>query len=785
MPTTMNASPSPNPKSTLIKRIAFIGNYLPAKCGIATFTTDLTEALASKYTDTTFIAIPSNDGTVEEDYPQRVRFVLEKEDIESYKQAAYFLNMNSVELVCLQHEFGIYGGDSGHHILTLLNQLNIPVVTTFHTVLKNPKKNQAAIFKEIANLSDRLVIMTRRAREFLEEIYDIPRHKIDLIPHGIPNLPFTDPNFYKDQFGVEGRTMLLTFGLISRNKGLEYVIEALPAIVEQYPNVVYVILGTTHPAVLRHEGESYREHLLDLVKEKGVEDHVIFQNRFVSLTTLLEYIGAADIYVTPYLNEEQIVSGTLAYAVGAGKPVVSTPYWHAEELLAENRGILVPFRDSEAIAEHIIDLLDNDVKRHGIRKHAYLKSREAVWSAVAKQYMTSFTHAKETRFEHPQPPNIALKRKRAIVSRPTLKLDHLIRMTDSVGLFQHAIFSMPRYSDGYCTDDNARALIAMILMEKDQEVFPEAKEMARRYMAFLWHAFDPQTRRFRNFMTHERTWGEKFGSEDSHGRTIWALGTVLGRSQSKALQGVAYKLIEKALPVTKTFTSPRAMAFIVQGMHEYLKSFPGDRRAANLRKILAFKIAGLFEHYAREDWHWFEDIMAYSNGQLPLSMLLSGPSMGDDKITQIGLDTLEWLVSVQKPENGHLVPVGSNGFYRRGGTRARFDQQPIEAYSTVAACVEAFHLTGDESWREDAEKAFEWFLGRNDLRLPLYNPRTGGCHDGLEPNGVNQNEGAESTLAFILSLLNIQTLEEEQTAVEGLATRELDLPAQTVANASK
>jgi len=760
MTRTDTRSSHSNQTTTPIQRIAFIGNYLPAQCGIATFTTDLTEALAGQFPETTFLVLPTSDVNVEGRYPDRVRFIIEKEDIDYYTQAAYFLNMNHVNLVCLQHEYGIFGGPSGRHVVALLEKLQMPIVTTFHTILRKPTKGQAAVLGDVIAISDRLVVMTRRDMEFLQDRYSVSRQKIDLIPHGIPDVPFIDPNFYKDQLAVEGKYVLLTFGLLSANKGLEYVIQALPAVVDKYPNVVYIVLGATHPNVLRTEGDSYRESLVELAEELGVADQVIFHNRFVSLDKLVEYISAADVYITPYLNAEQSVSGTLSYAFGAGKAVISTPYWHAEELLAEGRGLLVPFKDSKAISEQILYLLDDEVKRHTLRKRGYLKSREMVWEEAARKYMASFRSALEVRRFHPHPRPLAKHLGDSTIDLPTRNLDHIHRLTDDTGIFQHAIHAIPRYNHGYTTDDNARALICTILLEDWKEYASQAHEYASRYIAFLWHAFNRKTARFRNLMNYEREWLDEEGSEDSHGRAIWSLGTVVGRSRARSLREVADQLFQRALPAARRFTSPRACAFTLRGATEYLKRFSGDLRVANMREGLVEFLMDLFEKTSSADWLWFEDCLTYSNASLSHALLVCGPPLSNDRITQIGLDTLTWLTGIQTSEQGCFVPVGSSGFYHRGKQRARFDQQPIEAYVTVAACIEAYNVTGDEQWRREARKAFDWFLGRNDLNLPLYDPLTGGCRDGLHPDRVNQNQGAESTIAFLMSLLEISAMEQ-------------------------
>ena len=749
-----------------INRIAFIGNYLPRQCGIATFTTDLCEAIAAEHSDTTCIAVPVNDIEGGYAYPSRVRFELVEKDIESYHRAADFLNINSVDLVSLQFEYGIFGGRAGSHILALLRELRVPIVTTLHTILREPDQHQRRVLEEVAALSDRLVVMTKRGAEFLEEIYHVVPDKIDIIPHGIPDIPFVDPSFHKDLFGVEGKTVLLSFGLLSVNKGIENVIAALPAILAKHPNVVYFIVGATHPHVLRHDGEAYRLSLQWLAQEKGVEGQVIFYNRFVSLEELVEFIGVTDIYITPYLNPAQIVSGTLAYTVGAGKAVISTPYWHAEEMLAEERGALVPFRDPAALAEQVIDLLDNDAKRNGMRKRAYLYGREMIWPQVARHYMQSFQRAKVER-RHFNPPGFVVKAlDKSPGELPPLKLDHLRRMTDDTGMFQHAIFTVPNYCEGYTIDDNARALTVNTLLEELGN--EETADLTSRYFAFVWYAFNAETRRFRNFMSYQRNWLEKSGSDDSHGRTLWALGTVLGRSNTPALQNMAGWVFEKALPAILKTTSPRAWAFALIGIHEYLHRFAGDRRVGQTREELAARLLRLYQKNRAEKWHWYEESLTYCNAALPHALLLCGHAMPNSSMTDAALESLKWLADLQRASTsaGHFVPIGSNGFYRRGGERARFDQQPVEAQAMVSACLAAHRVTGDKNWHKEARRAFDWFLGRNDLNLPIYDPTTGGCRDGLHPDRPNENQGAESSLAFLQAVLELRLAETTLLSVE-------------------
>ncbi len=755
-----------SPANSTISRIGFIGNYLPRQCGIATFTTDLCEAIAAEYSGTTCIALPVNDIESGYAYPTRVRFELAEKDINSYLRAADFLHTNNVDLVSLQFEYGIFGGRAGSHILALLRELRMPLVTTLHTILQDPDPDQRRVLEEVAALSDRLVVMSRRGAEFLQEIYRVPPDKIDLIPHGIPDVPFVDPSFHKDLFGVEGKIVLLSFGLLSANKGIENVIAALPAILARYPNVVYLILGATHPHVLRDEGETYRLSLQWMAQEKDVEGQVIFYNRFVSLEELVQFISAADIYITPYLSPAQIVSGTLAYTLGAGKAVISTPYWYAEEMLAEERGALVPFRDPAALAGQVINLLDNEAMRHAMRKRAYLFGRTMVWPQVARRYMETFGRARAER-RHFTPPGFTVK---ALDERPgelpPLKLDHLRHMADETGMLQHAIFTVPNYHEGYTTDDNARALMVSTLLEELGS--GEALELASRYLAFVWYAFNAETGRFRNFMDYQRHWLEDGGSDDCHGRALCALGTVLGRSNTPALHSMAGWLFEQALPAIRATTSPRAWAFALIGIHEYLERFGGDRMASQVREELAGRLLALYQRNRSDEWRWYEEVLTYCNAALPHALLMCGQAMPNKAMTEAGLESLGWLADLQRAEEagGHFVPIGSNGFYHQGGKRARFDQQPVEAQAMVSACLEAARITGDKRWRKEARRAFEWFLGRNDLNLPIYDPMTGGCRDGLHPDRANENQGAESTLAFLQSLLELRLAENALPSVE-------------------
>jgi glycosyltransferase involved in cell wall biosynthesis len=766
----MNACKLPLPT-----RIAFVGNYLPRECGIATFTTDLCTALATEYGEGRLFAIPVNDPESSYAYPERVRLELEQEDPISYERAAEFLNFNGNDLVCLQHEYGIYGGLAGRHILTFMRKLRMPVVTTLHTVLWNPDSNQRMVLEEVARLSDRLVVMSEQAARCLREVYAVPNDKIDIIPHGVPDFQFMDPNYFKDRFGTEGKSVLLTFGLLSPNKGIENVIRALPAILEKHPNVVYVVSGATHPHIRRREGERYRDGLRKLAEQLGVASQVIFNNRFVSAEELVELVSTADIYITPYRQEAQAVSGTLAIALGAGKAVVSTPYWHAKELLADERGMIVPFENPDAIAEAVLRLLDNDAERHAMRKRAYLHSRETIWPKTARKYMASFQRA---RFERTLQPKAARKddaAANAVESLPVLNTAHMLNMTDDTGILQHAIFSLPNTSEGYTTDDNARALIVSTLLDE----YPahagtrDYPNLSHRYLAFLWLAFNTDTGRFRNFLGYDRKWLEDVGSEDSHGRALWSIGNVLGHSRNAGLRGAAGRLFEAAVPATLKFTSPRAWAFCILGMQAYLDWFPGDRAIQSARNTLANRLLDIYERSHSETWKWFEKSLSYSNARLPQALILAGWRSDNQRMIEVGMDSLKWLVGEQHRDDAEIfVPIGSDGFFIEGSEKARFDQQPVEACATVSACLEVYRLTEESQWLDETRRVFSWFLGKNDLQVPLYDAVTGGCRDGLHPDRINENQGAESTLSFLMALLEMR-----EAKVTNVQERQLEMSA--------
>jgi len=742
----------------MITRFAVLGNHLPRHCGIATFTAHLTDALVDERPDVDVLVVAMNDAGRRHAYPSRVRFEIPEGDLASYRRAADFLNVNQVNVLSVQHEYGIFGGKAGSHLLTLLRELRMPIVTTLHTILADPNPAQRMVIDELVHLSQRLVVMSESGAELLKDVHGVSPDQIDLIPHGIPTIPATGGS--KDRLGVEGQTVLLTFGLLSPDKGIEYVIDALPAIVAAHPDTVYIVLGATHPHVVERDGEAYRLMLESRARQLGVDGRMIFHNRFVSQEELTEFLSAADIYITPYLQPGQITSGTLAYAAGAGKAVISTPYTYARELLADGRGILVPWRDSGAIAAEVSGLLRDPGRRKEMCARAAAYGRNMRWTAVARQYVETFRRAlaKDTTRRR------LSFQAQTLASRPAgwpeVDLRHLRAMTDQTGLLQHAVFNIPRYDDGYCLDDNARGLLLTTLLEEEgTDDLAHVRELAARYLAFVHHAFDHQSKRFRNFLSYSRQWLEPCGSDDSHGRALWALGAVVGRASDPGRQSLAGSLFHEALPAVAALTSPRAWAFTLLGIDEYLRAFQGDSTVEALRQDLAARLFDLFGRVSRPDWLWFEDSLTYCNARLAQALIVSGARMHRADMLDAGVRALRWLVAVQTTPDGDFSAIGSDGFYTRGGTAAVFDQQPVEAGATVSACLDAYRITNDTGWIDEARRPFEWFLGRNLLHKWLYDASTGGCRDGLHPDRVNRNEGAEATLAFLLALCEMRATE--------------------------
>ncbi|BCA04990.1 glycosyltransferase involved in cell wall biosynthesis [Bradyrhizobium diazoefficiens] len=742
---------------TPLHRIAVIGNSLPRRCGIATFTTDLHKAISMSRADLETSIVAMTDPGQAYDYPPAVAFQIKDGHIDDYMRAADFLNAGRFDIVCLQHEFGIFGGEAGAHILVLLSRLTMPVVTTFHTVLARPTAKQRAVVERIVDASSKVVVMANKGRELLRDVYLVPDDKIEVIAHGIPDVAFVGSDAAKARFGFAGKSVILTFGLLSPNKGIEVMIDAMPSIMKRCTDAVYVVLGATHPNLVRDQGEAYREGLMARVRELGIQDHVVFLDRFVDLATLLEFISMCDVYVTPYLNEAQMTSGTLAYSFGLGKPVVSTPYWHARELLTEGCGVLVPFGDAAAIGGEIANLLTDDVRRQAMSRRAYAASRMMTWECTAERYMSVFETAR-----HGHRPRVFARSDMGLPglrgpAPPDMQIGHFLSMCDDVGLLQHAVHSVPDRAHGYCVDDNARALLLACALNNPGEQ-PLSEILTARFAAFVQHAWNPDTGQFRNFMGFNRTWLEDRGSEDSHGRTLWALGEAARTDASPARRRWAAALFAQALSIAESFRSPRAWAFMLLGLDAYCAVAPDDLHAREVRHSLADRLMSCLASVETSDWVWFEEGLAYDNARLPQALMLAGMATQTPQYIDAGLRSLRWLMTQQTTAAGQFRPVGTSGFGEQRQHPRAFDQQPVEATATIAACLTAWRADGDAEWKAMATRAFAWFLGSNDLSVALVDPLTGSCRDGLHPDRANENRGGESVVCYLLGLAEMRQL---------------------------
>ncbi len=763
--------------TTKINSVVLIADFLPRQCGIATFTFDLCTKMKELNLPGGVDVVAMDDQPEGYPYGDAVKFQVNDRIRDDYVRAAEFININNYDLAIVQHEFGIYGGSDGSYILRLMRDLKMPIITTMHTVLQEPSEGQREVVMGIAELSDRIVVMSEKAVNMLVDTFGIPREQICLIPHGIHDVPFGDPVFHKDQFQLERNKVILTFGLLGPSKGLENMIDAMPGIVEQHPDVMYVILGATHPHILRESGESYRQSLHQRARRLGVEDHVQFHNRFVSTDMLMQYLSIADVYCTPYPNPAQITSGTLSYAAGSGKAIVSTPYWHAEELLADDRGVLIPFEDIGALSDAVNDLLGDDFKRNTIRKTAYQHCRGMVWKEVAREYVNL---GGEIVSQHEDRPKALASRDPVDLLKelPAVNLTHMKVLTDDNGMLQHAYYTIPDRNHGYCVDDNARALM-VTCMEHHRTKDPELIPMIQTYLSFLHYAYNPGFGRFRNFMSYHRTWLEKMGSEDSHGRALWSLGMAVKTAPSESIRDVSSKMFQDALPVCEQFRSPRALAFSLVGAHAYLEVYGGDTKVRRIRTEMANRIFEQFQRNSSDDWPWLENIVTYANGIIPLALMLSGQWIPNLDMHAMGINALDWLLKNQTAEDGHLSLIGNEHWLTRDGERSKFDQQALEPMCLILACCEAYRSMKEERWIKEAQKCLDWYLGGNDLNVQLVSFRSGSCRDGLHVEGASINRGAESTLSWLISLLAMHEIMETQSM--RLAKTEEEAPKEETA----
>lgn len=738
-------------------KIAYIATYPPRECGIGTFTKNLFNAMLVDDENGAGLhegfVVAMNDLDLTYEYPEEVKLIIHQENQQDYLQAVKFINLSGADLCILEHEFGILGGQNGVYILPLLHRLEIPLIVTLHTILKAPSYNEKAVLQEICKMAQKVVVMSHKAIEFLISIYKVPESKIVFIEHGVPDIHFSQEKS-KKEFKLESKKLLLTFGFIGRNKGIETVIKALPEVVAKHPNVIYIVLGKTHPNVLRHSGEEYRIFLMRLVNSLQLEDHVIFLNEFINERDLFKYLCASDIYITPYLNEAQITSGTLSYAVGVGSAVISTPYWHAAELLAEGRGRLIDFADFGKLSSTLNELLDNPEELIKLRSNAWDYGRKITWPKIGEKYVALAE-------------KVVKKGRKVIVKKdtvldllvlPPFSLTHINRLTDDTGIIQHAKFGIPNLKEGYCLDDNARALL-MVLMAYRQMKDMRALELSPIYLSYI-HYMQNADGTFRNFLSFSRNFLDEVGSEDSFGRTIWALGYLLGNAPNDAYYQTGRLIFFNASPNFEKMKSIRGIANTMIGMSYYLKSNPSDDAMTERLRNMAHILLKHYNEDEKHEWNWFESLLAYDNGILPLALLHSAEILNDEKVTKTAIKSMNFLTKHTLKDN-YLSIIGNEKWYKKDGERSVFAQQPIDAMAMVLMYHQAFHITKDKDYLNKLYTSFLWFLGENDLRMSLYDFETQGCCDGFESYGVNRNQGAESSLSYLISHLTVLQAYEE------------------------
>lgn len=742
-------------------KFAFIGTYPPQKCGIGTFTNNLVKAVADNFGYTNLFpnlyVIAVNDNEHNYNYPSEVSFIVNQNNQRDYVSAAKFINYNKADVCILEHEFGIFGGESGVYILSLVSRIEIPLIVTFHTVVREPTHIQKVIVQELSSKAFKVIVMSKKAVKFLIEIYNISEDKIEIIEHGVPVGKVFHRDTVREKFNFTNKTALFTFGLLSRNKGIETVIKALPKVVEKHKDILYVVLGNTHPKVLSHFGEEYREYLLRLVKDYGLEDYVYFYKNFVPEELLMEYLYATDIYITPYLNEAQITSGTLSYAIGAGTAVISTPYWHAEELLSEGRGVLFDFNNHEQLGDILIDLLDDRQKIEQLREAAVDYGQKLKWPKIGAKYIKVAKSAMENySYTH--------KDKHTVLDPyllPDFTLEHIKRLTDDTGIVQHAKYGIPNLKEGYCLDDNARALL-MTTMAHNKNKTDEIAELMPIYLSYI-HYMQNDNGSFRNFLSFSRIYLDEIGSEDSFGRTIWALGYLIYSFPKDSYHQIGLDIFKKSIPFFRELKHIRGIANTILGLSYFIRKFPDDEESKILLRVLTEKLLNIYKAEKSSDWLWFENILTYDNAIIPLSLFHSAEVLKEDEILNVAVESSGFLESITL-KNGYLKPIGSKGWYIKGGVCADYAQQSVDVMGMVLLFFKAYDVTKERKYLNKMFKSYMWYMGKNDLSLPVYDYESGGCNDGLEENGLNRNQGAESTLSYLiahLTVLNAFELEYE------------------------
>lgn len=725
-------------------KIICIGTYPPRKCGIATFTKNLVNAIYAaaekQLTDAQIEVIAMNESGHNYNYPDIVTRTISDNNKSDYITAADYINNSGADICLFQHEYGIYGGNSGLLVLSLLKRIKIPIVSTFHSVLHNPSFHQREVLKKIGAFSAKVIVMNVLAIDFLKRIYDLPSDKILVIEHGIPNFESFDRSIIEKPKSWEGRTILLTFGLLGRSKGIETVIKALPYIIDKHPELLYVVLGKTHPHVVKYSGEEYRDSLEALTNQLELKNNVEFVNRYVTELELVQKLLLADIYVSPYLNKNQITSGTLCYAVGSRSAVVSTPYWHAKTLLANGIGCLYNFGDHIGLAEILVNLLNNPDEIDILKNKSFIYGKTISWTKIGMKYLSTFNLVVTTY-------NIVEDK----IVIPNFTTEHLERLTDCTGLIQHSNGCVPDYNTGYCLDDNARALIVSLIAYKQTG---EKKYLSQinTFLSFLMYMQEDDGS-FKNYLSYDRKLkGSEKGSDDAFGRAIWALGILIQLSPNESLFHVALDLFNRAIAHFSALKYVRGYANCILGLYHYLKKFPDQKEYIEILTDLADKLVEKYEIQKSNNWDWFETMVTYDNGLIPAALYLAS-KYSDNKIYFDVADATRKTIEEKCLVKGELTLIGNKEWWIKNHKTYEFAQQPIDAMAMIIMYKCAYRCTSDKKYIENMKICFDWFFGKNDLNLPVYDQITCGCHDGLENLEVNRNQGAESTIAYLLSWL--------------------------------
>jgi len=728
--------------------IACLSTFPPRQCGIATFTADLTNAIDQMFSpsvESKIVAINFNEVSLLP-YSNKVVFQISQPNEKDYLNAAHHLNkLERIKFVSIQHEFGIFGGEQGSHLLLFLEKIKKPVVVTFHTVLPNPNEKMLSVVQNIAKYSKGIIVMTNYSKELLKNDYGLGPNRIQVIPHGIHDVPYRTSEYAKSTLGFSGRLVLSTFGLLNPGKGIEYVIESLPKVVEKFPNVLFLVIGVTHPVVLKQEGENYRNFLINKVYELGLSNHILFYNNYFHPNHLLKFLEATDIYISPSLNPNQSVSGTLSYALGSGRPVISTAFAQAKEDITDKVGMLVDFKKPQAFSDAIAKLLSDDELRLQMGKNAYFRTRSWTWQNVALSYLKYFS-----RFG---PELISEQRK-----LPSIKLAHLAKLTDNFGIIQFAKLTEPDISSGYTLDDNARALIVATLHYKKFRT-PFSLKLISIYLNFLCQVTKPDGY-FNNYVNPNRTVDKERNRqenlEDASARALYALTQVSTNKQiPKHLRKKAHSIFKQSFRKNISFFSPRAVAFYIKALSCLLSKWKEPKTLATLRYHCE-QLVILYNKSHSSDWEWFEPYLTYSNAILSEALLLGYKITGERKYLEVSEKTLKFLIK-QVFKNDIYIPIGQSGWFFKGETRHYFDQQPEDAAATIDALNTMFQVTKKKSYKELAHKAFNWFLGGNLLGQVVYDWSTGGCYDGVGEKSINLNQGAESTISYLLARFSFES----------------------------